>query len=62
MLDNPELLKKAGLKAKETIPIPWNELTDMVLDRYKTVIACHSEKQEADMHQKQAKQEKRGRR
>lgn len=60
VLDNPELLKKAGLKAKETIPIPWNELTDMVLDRYKTVIACHSEKQEAELQQKQQRQEKRG--
>lgn len=36
-LADPDSLARLGKKAKETIPIPWTNLTDQVLARYKVI-------------------------
>ena len=37
-LADPETLARIGQRAKDTIPIPWSELVDGVLERYQALI------------------------
>ena len=37
-LKDPEGLRAVGERAKATIPIPWSDLVDQVLEQYQTVL------------------------
>lgn len=41
VIDDPELLRRVGVKASETIPIPWKELIPKVYDEYAKVIEAY---------------------
>ena len=41
-----EDLKQIGQSARETIPISWEKLADMVQDRYRTVIERYRKKEQ----------------
>lgn len=42
-LDDPELLARAGEKARETIPVPWETILETAVERYTRLIALNKE-------------------
>ena len=42
-LSQPELLAKAGEKARETIPVPWDKILENAVERYTRLIALGKE-------------------
>ncbi|MBQ3424173.1 MAG: glycosyltransferase [Clostridia bacterium] len=41
-LDDPEALRQIGLNASRTIPLPWSDLVDGVIERYAALLKRHS--------------------
>ena len=42
-LDHPEMLVRAGEKARETIPVPWDKILENAVERYTRLIALGRE-------------------
>ena len=43
MLDDPELLSRAGKRARETIPVPWETIMETAVERYTRLVALGKE-------------------
>ena len=43
VLEDPDLLARAGEKARETIPVPWETIMETVVERYTRLVALGKE-------------------
>ena len=43
LLDDPELLSRAGKRARETIPVPWETIMETAVERYTRLVALGKE-------------------
>ena len=43
ILADPELLARAGERARETIPVPWETIMETAVGRYERLVALNRE-------------------